>query len=159
MVEAPATRAFKTPRLYKGFHLPLGATWSGDGVNFALFSENATGVELCLFDQLGEPEVARVRFTEKAGHVWHGFLPDVKPGQLYGYRVYGPYEPARGHRFNPNKVLLDPYAKAIAGRVDWSEGMFGYTIGHADGDLSFDTRDNAARTPKSVVVDAAFNWG
>ena len=145
--------------MWKGHYYPLGATWTGDGVNFALFSEHATGVELCLFERLGEPETARVRFTECANHVWHGFLPEAKPGQLYGYRVYGPYEPSRGHRFNPNKVLLDPYAKAIAGRVDWSEGMFGYTIGHQDADLSFDARDNAADTPKAVVVDPAFSWG
>ncbi len=152
-------RTFKKPILWKGRHYPLGATWTGDGVNFALFSENATGVELCLFDKLGQEETARVAFTEKAGHVWHGFLPELKPGQLYGYRVHGPYEPARGHRFNPNKVLLDPYAKAIAGKVDWSDGMFGYTIGHGEGDLSFDDRDNAASVPKSVVVDASFMWG
>jgi isoamylase len=147
------------PKLWKGHAYPLGATWAGDGVNFALFSENATGVELCLFDRLGEPETARVRFTEVANHVWHGFLPEVRPGQLYGYRVYGPYEPKRGHRFNPNKVLLDPYAKAISGRVDWSEEMFGYIIGHPDGDLSFDPRDNAARVPKSVVIAPTFSWG
>lgn len=131
---APKRRpATKAPTLWKGHAYPLGATWAGDGVNFALFSEHATGVELCLFDRLGEVETARVRFTEVANHVWHGFLPEVKPGQLYGYRVHGPYEPAQGHRFNPNKVLLDPYAKAIAGRVDWSEEMFGYTIGAAEG--------------------------
>jgi isoamylase len=100
-----------------------------------------------------------VKFTERANHVWHAFLPGIKPGQLYGYRVYGPYEPTNGHRFNPNKVLLDPYARAIAGRVDWSDEMFGYTIGNPAADLSYDERDNAARTPKSVVVDPAFNWG
>lgn len=155
----PLKRSVKSTRLWKGWHTPLGATWMGDGVNFALFSENAVGVELCLFDKLGEVETARVKFTERAGHVWHGFVPDLKPGQLYGYRVHGPYEPAKGHRFNPKKVLLDPYAKAISGRVDWSEGMFGYTIGHPEEDLSCDVRDNAARTPKSVVIDAAFDWG
>lgn len=148
------------PRLWKGLAYPLGASWCGDGVNFALFSENATGVELCLFDQLGVAETARVRFTERTNFVWHGFLPDVRPGQLYGYRVEGPYEPARGHRFNSNKVLLDPYAKAITGRVDWSEEeMFGYTVGHAEADLSMDARDNAARVPKSVVIDSQFSWG
>jgi isoamylase len=156
---APVKAAKNALRLWKGHAYPLGATWAGDGVNFALFSENATGVELCLFDQLGEAETARVRFTEIANHVWHGFLPELKPGQLYGYRVHGPYEPARGHRFNPNKVLLDPYAKAIAGRVDWSEEMFGYTLGHPETDLSMDTRDNAARVPKSIVVDSMFSWG
>src|SRR5688572_9974047 len=146
-------------KLWKGHAYPLGATWSGDGVNFALFSENATGVELCLFDRLGATETERVRFTERANFVWHGFMPKLRPGQLYGYRVYGPHEPQNGHRFNPNKVLLDPYAKAIAGRVDWSEEMFGYHIGHADGDVSMDMRDNAARVPKSIVVDSVFSWG
>jgi isoamylase len=145
--------------LWKGHAYPLGATWTGDGVNFALFSENATGVELCLFDRLGTTETARMRFTERANYVWHGFVPGLRPGQLYGYRVHGPYEPQHGHRFNPNKVLLDPYAKAIAGRVDWSDEMFGYTIGDPDGDLSMDPRDNATRVPKSVVVDSAFSWG
>jgi isoamylase len=157
--EVPPPRKVRTPTLWKGHAYPLGATWTGDGVNFTLFSENATGVELCLFDRLGEPEVARVNFTERANHVWHGFLPEVRPGQLYGFRVHGPYEPTNGHRFNPNKVLLDPYARAIAGRVDWSDEMFGYTIGHPEGDLSFDPRDNAARVPKSIVVDSMFSWG
>jgi glycogen operon protein len=158
---APAERSARggPSRLWKGHAYPLGATWCGDGVNFALFSEHATGVELCLFDRLGAAETERVRFTERANFVWHGFVPKMRPGQLYGYRVYGPYEPVNGHRFNPNKVLLDPYAKAIAGRVDWSEEMFGYTIGHPDADLSMDPRDNAARVPKSIVVDSAFSWG
>jgi isoamylase len=155
---APLSTPAREVRVWKGTFYPLGATWTGEGVNFALFSENATGVELCLFDRLGEPETTRIRFTEQANRVWHAFLPDVRPGQLYGYRVYGPYEPANGHRFNPNKVLLDPYAKAIAGRVDWSDEMFGYTIGDPDEDLSYDPRDNAARTPKAVVVDPAFDW-
>ena len=153
---APAPRV---PRLWKGHYYPLGATWSGDGVNFALFSENATAVELCLFDRLGEPESARVRLTERGGHVWHGFLPEVKPRQLYGYRVHGPYDPAKGHRFNPHKVLLDPYAKAIAGRVQWSKNMFGYNIGNASEDLSFNARDNSRRTAKSIVIDPTFAWG
>src|SRR5689334_14620454 len=139
---SPPPQFRELPR-WRGHFSPLGATWTGHGVNFALFSEHATGVELCLFDRLGEPETARVRFKARANHVWHGFLPDVRPGQLYGYRVHGPYEPNRGHRFNPHKVLLDPYAKAIAGRVDWSNEMFGYTIGHGEADLSFDERDNA----------------
>src|SRR4051812_31246221 len=157
---APKTRAAPaSPAIWKGHAYPLGATWAGDGVNFALFSEHATGVELGHFDRLGETETSRVPFTERGNSVWHGFVPGLKPGQLYGYRVHGPYEPAHGHRFNPNKVLLDPYAKAIAGRVDWSDGMFGYTIGHAEGDLSFDECDNAANTPKSIVVDSAFAWG
>jgi isoamylase len=145
-------------RLWKGFFYPLGATWTGEGVNFALCSENATGVELCLFDKLGREESARVRLRERSGHVCHGFLPDVKPGQLYGYRVEGPWEPRKGHRFNPRKLLLDPYAKAVAGKVEWGDEMFGYIVGHPDADLSFDERDNARITPKSVVVDPAFDW-
>src|SRR6186997_704234 len=142
-----------------GWPFPLGATWDGSGVNFALFSAHAERVDLCLFDRTGRREVSRITLPEYTDEVWHGFLPDVRPGQLYGYRVYGPYDPKNGHRFNPNKVLLDPYAKAIAGRVDWSEEMFGYTIGHADADISIDLRDNAARVPKSIVVDATFSWG
>jgi len=160
-VEPPAASAkpLKSLPSWRGHAYPLGATWCGDGVNFAIFSEHATGVELCLFDRLGEPETARVRFNDRANHVWHAFVPGLKPGQLYGYRVDGPFEPTRGHRFNPNKVLLDPYAKAIAGRVDWSDEMFGYTIGHAEADLSFDARNNAPRVPKSIVVDSTFSWG
>ncbi len=145
--------------LWQGKPYPLGATWTGEGVNFALFSEFATGVELCLFDDLLQPEVHRVRLTERTDQVWHGFLPELKPGQLYGYRVEGPYEPEKGHRFNAHKLLLDPYAKAIAGRVEWSDSMFGYQIGHPDADLSFDEHDNAALMPKGVVIESAFSWG
>jgi glycogen operon protein len=158
---APSTIASErgTPTdVWRGWPYPLGATWKGNGVNFSLFSEHATGVELCLFDDLGRPESARIRMTERHDHVWHAFLPDARPGQLYGYRVDGPYEPLHGHRFNANKLLLDPYAKAIAGRVQWSDDIFGYTIGHAEADLSFDPRDNAALMPKSVVIDPAFAW-
>jgi glycogen operon protein len=145
-------------KLWKGNCYPLGATWTGDGTNFALFSEHATGVELCLFEEAGQSEVARIRLTEWTDHVWHGFIPDVRPGQLYGYRVEGPYEPQKGHRFNPNKLLLDPYAKAVCGAPEWKDAMFGYIIGNQDQDLSFDERDNAALAPKSVVVDPVFNW-
>ena len=148
----------KPTQLWKGHYYPLGATWTGTGVNFTLFSQHATGVELCLFDALGEPESARVRLTERSDFVWHVFLPEVRVGQLYGYRVEGPYEPEKGHRFNPNKLLIDPYAKSIAGEVQWSDEMFAYTIGHPDGDLSFDERDNAAQMPKAVVVDPTFAW-
>jgi glycogen operon protein len=153
-----SARAEKPVQVWKGSYHPLGATWTGDGVNFALFSENATGVELCLFDRLGEPESARIRLKERANHVWHAFLPEIRPGQLYGYRVHGPFDPTHGHRFNPNKVVIDPYAKAISGRVDWADEMFGYTIGNPAGDLSFDPRDNAPRVPKAVVVDPGFAW-
>jgi isoamylase len=147
-----------SPTLWKGHYYPLGATWTGQGVNFALFSEHATGVELCLFNKLGEPESARVRLTERTDHTWHGFLPEARPGQLYGYRVEGPYEPEQGHRFNSNKLLLDPYAKAIAGSPEWRDEMFAYVIGDEKADLSFDTRDNAVFMPKAVVVDTAFSW-
>jgi glycogen operon protein len=147
-------------KVWPGQPYPQGATWDGAGVNFALFSENATGVELCLFDSPGaERESARIRLTEQTDLVWHAYLPQLRPGQLYGYRVHGPYEPQAGHRFNPHKLLLDPYAKAIASTVQWSEAMFGYTIGHPSADLSFDERDSAAGVPKCVVIDPAFSWG
>ncbi|HXE79762.1 MAG TPA: alpha-amylase family glycosyl hydrolase, partial [Vicinamibacterales bacterium] len=147
-------------RVWPGQPYPLGATWNGLGVNFALYSEHATKVELCLFDSVdAKHESARVTLPEQTNMVWHGYLPDIRPGQLYGYRVYGPYDPAAGHRFNPNKVVVDPYAKAIGRAVRWDDSMFGYTIGHPDEDLSFDSRDNAAYAPLCVVVDDAFTWG
>jgi len=127
-------------------------------VNFALFSENASGVELCLFDRDGTKETARIGLIEKTNQIWHGYLPGVRPGQRYGYRVYGPYEPAKGHRFNPAKLLLDPYAKAIDGSMQWSDTQFGYTIGGENADLSRDDRDSAAGVPKSVVIDPAYDW-
>jgi len=147
-------------RLWPGSPRPLGATWDGEGVNFALFAENATGVELCLFDgpEL-DREVARVALGECSNGVWHGYLPDVRSGRAYGYRVHGPYEPNAGHRFNPHKLLIDPYARAIAGRVEWSDAQFGYAIGDPDEDLSFSEEDSAPQVPKSVVVDSAFTWG
>src|SRR5690242_628391 len=143
-----------------GHPYPLGATWDGEGVNFALFSENATGVELCLFDHHDqEKETHAIKMEERTNQVWHVFLPEARPGQLYGYRVNGPYEPQAGHRFNANKLLIDPYAKAFHGDLRWSDSMFGYTIGHPDADLSFDERNNASLVPKSVVVEQAFTWG
>ncbi len=146
-------------KVWLGKPYPLGATWEGTGVNFALFSENATGVDLCLFDSVDSPnERVRIRMTEQSDQVWHVFLPDVKPGQLYGYRVYGPYAPEKGLRFNASKLLIDPYAKAIAGKVDWSEEMFGYPVGGAKEDLERDYRDDAWGIPKSVVVDSSFDW-
>ncbi|HEY1869274.1 MAG TPA: glycogen debranching protein GlgX [Candidatus Cybelea sp.] len=138
---------------------PLGATWNGAGVNFALFSEHAEKVELCVFDPRGRREVQRVVLPEYTDSVWHGYLPDARPGLLYGYRVYGPYDPANGHRFNPHKLLLDPYAAMISGAIQWSDAHFGYRIGSARADLSFDRRDDAAGMPKCVVVDTAFTWG
>ncbi len=147
-------------RIWPGTPHPLGATWDGEGVNFALFSEHATAVELQLFDDAasGTP-VARIPLLEATDHVWHAYLPDVRPGALYGYRVDGPYEPDRGHRFNPHKLLIDPYAKAVSGPIRWSDELFGYTIGDPGEDLSRDGRDSAACMPKCLVVDPAFTWG
>lgn len=145
---------------WPGSPYPLGATWDGKGVNFALFSEHATGVELCLFDSAdSEKESERVRFTEYTDHVWHAYLPEVLPGQLYGYRVEGPYEPGEGHRFNPHKVLLDPYAKGIGRDVKWADEVFAYRLGDAESDLSFDDRDSAAYAPLAKVIDPSFTWG
>jgi len=155
------SRAFMTTiKTWPGKPYPLGATWTGDGVNFAIFSERATGVELCLFDNLDAPkEIARVQFREQTEKVWHAFLPEIRTGQLYGYRVYGPFAPNHGLRFNDSKLLLDPYAKSIAGEIKWSDEMFGYVVGDATEDLSRDSRDNAWAMPKCVVVDPEFNWG
>ncbi|PYL80104.1 MAG: glycogen debranching enzyme GlgX [Verrucomicrobia bacterium] len=146
-------------KAYLGYPYPLGATWMGNGVNFALFSETATSVELCLFDNVDATEEnIRIPVTEHTDQVWHVFLPDVRPGQLYGFRVAGPYDPERGLRFNSSKLLLDPYAKAIAGEVSWADEMFGYVVGSKDEDLTRDFRDDAWGVPKSVVIDAAFDW-
>jgi isoamylase len=143
-----------------GSPYPLGAAWDGRGTNFALFSEHATGVELCLFDgQDGTKEVGRITVSERTDQVWHVYLPGVHPGQRYGYRVHGPWEPGDGHRFNPAKLLLDPYAKAIDGTIRWDDSLFGYTVGHGDADLARDDRDSASAIPKSVVVHPAFRWG
>jgi glycogen operon protein len=141
-----------------GTPYPLGATWDGSGTNFALFSENATGVELCLFDASDEQPAQVVPLSERTDHVCHIYLPEVGPGQRYGFRVHGPFEPANGHRFNPAKLLLDPYAKAIDGTVRWDDSIFGYPIGGEEADLARDERDSAARMPKSVVVDTSFDW-
>jgi isoamylase len=147
-------------RVWNGRPYPLGATWDGIGVNFAIFSEHATAVELCLFDSpYAGRESARVPLTERTDQVWHGYLPDVRPGQLYGYRVHGPYAPERGHRFNPQKLLFDPYAKAIGRKVRWHESLFGFTMGDAAADLSCDDRDSAAYAPLAAVLDPAFTWG
>jgi isoamylase len=146
--------------IWPGQPYPLGATWDGAGVNFALFSENATRVELCLFDSPDEnQEVDRIPLPEQTNHVWHVYLPDARPGQIYGYRVHGPYAPEDGHRFNPDKLLLDPYAKAIAGTIRWSDALFGYTVGHPEADRSYDRRNSGGGLPKCVVVDSAFSWG
>ena len=152
-------RRHRNSRLSEGLPHPLGATWDGLGVNFALFSANATRVELCLFDPSGGTELDRIELPEYTDEVWHGYLPDARPGTIYGYRVHGPYEPEAGHRFNPNKLLLDPYARAHVGQVRQAPEIFSYQIGHKDGDLSFDTRDSARFMPKCRVIDPAFTWG
>ena len=147
-------------RTRPGNPYPLGATWDGSGVNFALFSENATGVELCLFDRPeGTLEETRIPVTEQTDLVWHIYLAEARPGQRYGYRVHGPYDPKSGHRFNPAKLLLDPYGKAVDGTVRWDDTLFGYTVGHPDADLARDDRDSAASLPKCLVIDPAFTWG
>jgi len=146
-------------RVTAGLPYPLGANWEGRGTNFALFSANAQKVELCLFDSKGRKELERIALPERTEDVWHGHISDVAPGQLYGYRVHGPFEPERGMRFNPHKLLIDPYAKDLAGRLVWSDSHFAYRMGHARGDLSFDRRDNARGMPKAVVIDPAFTWG
>ncbi|MEC5396654.1 glycogen debranching protein GlgX [Uliginosibacterium sp. H1] len=145
--------------VWRGTPYPLGATWDGMGVNFALFSQHAQKVELCLFNHDGRRELSRIEMIERTNFVWHCYLPGIRPGQLYGYRVHGPYEPENGHRFNPNKLLLDPYARAIVGRLRWSDAHFGYRVGSKREDLSFDQRDSASGMPKCQVVDSAFSWG
>ncbi len=154
-----APQVMSRSRVREGLPYPLGANWDGLGVNFALFSANATRVELCLFDQDGKRELERIELPEYTDEVWHGYLPDARPGTTYGYRVYGPYEPAAGHRFNPNKLLLDPYAKQLIGNLTWNPALFGYTLGSPDADLSFDKRDSAAFMPKCRVIEPAFTWG
>jgi isoamylase len=145
--------------VWPGQPYPRGATWDGEGVNFAVFSANATRVELCLFDANGRRELQRIELRERTDETWHSYLPEGRPGLLYGYRVHGPYDPAQGHRFNPNKLLIEPYAKHIEGELRWSDAHFGYRVGHPKADLSFDRRDNAAGMPKSRVIDPAFTWG
>jgi len=145
-------------RIAEGTPFPLGATWNGNGVNFALFSAHATKVELCLFDETGQHEIERIELPEYTDEVWHVFVPNLKPGAVYGYRVHGPYEPEKGQRFNPNKLLLDPYAKAHIGELKWAPEIFGYTLDSEEADLSFDERDSAPFVPKCKVVDANFSW-
>jgi isoamylase len=145
-------------RVWPGSPYPLGATWDGVGVNFALFSEHATRVELCLFDSPDdELESLTIPLPEQTDMVWHGYLPDVQPGQLYGYRVHGPFAPHAGHRFNPNKLVLDPYARVVGRNIRWHESLFGFTFGLDD--TTFDRRDSGAYAPLAAVVDGAFTWG
>ncbi len=141
-----------------GRPFPQGPTWDGTGVNFALYSENATKVELCLYDNRTRRETERITFREQTAFVWHCYLPGIQPGQLYGYRVHGPWEPDRGLRFNPSKLLIDPYARAIQGSVDWSKPIYPYRFGADTSDLSMDRRDSATGMPKSVVVSPYFDW-
>ncbi|WP_108662978.1 glycogen debranching protein GlgX [Acuticoccus kandeliae] len=146
-------------KIESGSPTPLGANWDGSGTNFALFSANATKVELCLFDSTGRRETDRFEMPEHTHDVWHGYFPEIWPGQKYGYRVYGPYEPEAGHRFNPNKLLIDPYARALSGELRWHDSMFGYRLGSSREDLSFDRRDSGPAMPKCIVVDEATTWG
>jgi glycogen operon protein len=149
-------------KVWPGKPYPLGATWDGAGTNFTLYSETAEGVELCLFDSPeAQKECTRIALTEQTDYVWHCYLPGVGPGQLYGYRVYGPYNPKQGLRFNPAKLLLDPYAKAISGQIRWSDAMFGYPVTSPDPnrDMLMDEQDSAPGMPRSVVIDSAFDWG
>jgi glycogen operon protein len=147
----------RPPVVREGRAFPRGAHFDGEGTNFALFTAHGTRVELCLFDDEGNE--TRVDLPEYTDEIWHGYLPGVGPGQQYGYRVHGPYEPTQGHRFNPNKLLVDPYARELAGDLVWCDELFGYTIGHPDADLSFDERDSAPFVPKAVVVQEDYDWG
>src|SRR5262252_7464621 len=146
-------------KVWPGRPYPLGATWDGEGVNFAIFSAHAEKVELCLFNRSGGHEEARIALPEYTDEVWHVYLPDARPNLLYGYRVYGPFDPSNGHRFNPNKLVIDPYAKALQGRLRWGDAVFGYRLGSPREDLSFDRRDNSRNIPKCRVVEPAFTWG
>jgi glycogen operon protein len=143
--------------LWPGHPYPLGASWDGQGTNFALFSENATGVKLCLFDRKGRETT--ISLTERSHFVWHGYLPGIGPGQRYGFRVEGPYAPEKGHRFNPHKLVIDPYARAIDGSIGIGPELLGYVVDHPDQDLSFSETDSAHLVPKAVVIDDSFEWG
>ncbi|MGX9424219.1 MULTISPECIES: glycogen debranching protein GlgX [Bradyrhizobium] len=156
---AQAAQLLRRSAVREGRPFPLGATWDGLGVNFALFSAHATKVELCLFDDAGQTEVERIELPEYTDEVWHGYLPTARPGLVYGYRVHGPYEPDAGHRFNPNKLVIDPYARQLVGQLQWGPELFGYKIGDADKDKSFDDRDNIHLVQKCRVIDPAFTWG
>lgn len=144
--------------IQRGKPYPIGATADKNGINFAIFSAHATKVEVCLFDKKGEQEERRFVLPEYTDEIWHGYIPGIGSGQVYGYRVYGPYEPDAGHRFNPHKLLLDPYAKQLVGQLQWTDELFGYTLGSADADLSFDERDSAPFVPKAQVISDTFTW-
>jgi isoamylase len=147
-------------RARPGRPYPLGATWDGGGVNFALFSEHATRVDLCLFESPEAPhESHRVTLSEQTDQIWHGYLPGLLPSQLYAYRVHGPFDPKNGHRFNPNKILLDPYAKAVGRTIRWGDEMYGYQVNDPDADLSYSSSDNAGTGLLGAVIEPAFSWG
>jgi isoamylase len=146
-------------RIDDGDPYPLGATWDGRGVNFALFSAHASAVELCLFDPTGRRQTTSFALPCCTNQVWHGRVLGIQPGQLYGYRVHGPYDPERGHRFNPHKLLIDPYARQLSGRIRWNDALFGYRLGAQRGDLTMDRRDSAPMMPKCIVEDPAYTWG
>lgn len=149
-------RAFE---IRAGYSHTLGANYDGEGVNFAIFSAHAERVELCLYDPSGEHEIARLELPEYTDEIWHGYVPKLQPGALYGYRVYGPYDPENGHRFNPNKLLIDPYARELVGDIQWNDAHFAYQLLHDDKDLTFDDQDSAPFTPKCRVIDPAeANW-
>ncbi|GJE54346.1 MULTISPECIES: glycogen debranching protein GlgX [Methylobacterium] len=156
--DGPAKPRVTRSRIREGSPHPRGATWDGLGVNFAVFSAHATKVELCLFDDAGEKEIERIDLPEYTDEVWHGYLPDARPGTIYGYRVHGPYEPKAGHRFNHNKLLIDPYAKGLVGSITWNPALFGYQMETGD-DLTFDDRDSGPYTRRCQVIDPAFTWG
>src|ERR1700757_3831152 len=141
-----------------GAPYPLGATWDGLGTNFAVFSANAQRIDLCLFDPSGRREVSRMTLPECTDEVWHGYLPGGRAGLIYGYRAHGPYDPLHGQRFNPHKLLLDPYARQIAGNMRPSDALFGYRVNSPRGDLSLDRRDSAPGVPKAVVTAESFHW-
>jgi isoamylase len=145
-------------RLAPGSPYPLGATWDGLGTNFAVFSAHAERIDLCLFDPSGKREIATFTLPEFTDEVWHGYLPNAQVGLIYGYRAYGPYDPQRGYRFNPHKLLLDPYARRLAGELKWSDALFGHRVNSPRADLSFDRRDSAPGMVKAVVTDESFNW-
>jgi glycogen operon protein len=145
--------------VWPGRPYPRGAVWDGQGVNFALFSENAAKVELCIFDNNGRHERQRIELRECTDYIWHCYLPEARPGMAYGYRVYGPYKPEQGHRFNPHKLLIDPYARDFVGNLQWNDALYGYSLGHKKEDLSFDRHDSAAFMPKCRVLESAFTWG
>src|SRR5581483_10446892 len=144
--------------IFPGRPYPQGATWDGTGVNFSVYSERATAVELCLFDEIDSKESETISLRECSGYVWHCYLPGIKPGQLYGYRIDGPFDPERGERFNPAKLLIDPYARALAGTLDWEAPVFGYKLGDPADDLSKDEQDDAWGVPKCVVASSHFDW-